>query len=160
MKLGELNNFYLHYQFSLKGFVQDGQGRVSRRLEQFGDLLCLVVGTFNEVSTDTLVLLDAMADSRVSKLARASGLQKGRFEAEKGLAQAQLRRWLSTVSLRAAMACTLDRVHQIGDGAALISKRREETMVMERRMAEEREVQWLAKTRGRNVLRRGHIYLQ
>ena len=58
------------------------------------------------------------------------------------------------------MACTLDRVHQIGEGAALISKRREETMVMERRMEEEREVQWLAKVRGKNVLKRGHIYLQ
>jgi len=64
----------------------------------------------------------------------------------------------------------LDRVHQIGEGAvrgqpsgegaALSSKRREETLALEERMEREREVQWLAKTRGRNVLRKGHIYLQ
>ena len=136
-----------------------GMGRFRRKLDQFGELICMVVRTFNEVSTDTLVLLDAMAASRVSKLARATGLQRGRFEVEKGLAQGQLRRWLSTASLRASMACMLDRVHQIGEGAALISKRREETLALEERMEREREAQWVAKVRGKNILRKGHIYL-
>ena len=58
---------------------------------------------------------------------------------EKGLAQGQLRSWLSTASLRAGMACMLDGVHQIGEVAALISKRREETLALEERMERERE---------------------
>ena len=69
------------------------------------------------------------------------------------MVQGQLRRWLSTASLRAAMACMLDRVHQIGEGAALISKRREEVLAVER------NTQWLAKVRGTSLLRKGHIYL-
>ena len=101
-----------------------------------------------------------MAASRVAKLARASGIQRGRHEVEKGIAQGQLRRWLSTASLRASMACMLDRVHQIGEGAALISKRREMTLALEERMERERETQWLSKLRGRNVLRKGHIFLK
>ena len=54
----------------------------------------------------------------------------------------------------------LDRVHQIGEGAALISKWREVMMALEERMERERETQWLSKLRGRNVLRKGYIYLQ
>ena len=81
-----------------------GMGRCRRKLEQFGELVCVVVGTFNEASADTLVLLDAMAAARVAKLARASGIQRGRHKVEKGNAQGQLRRWLSTASLRASMA--------------------------------------------------------
>jgi hypothetical protein len=137
-----------------------GMGRCRRKLDQFGELISVVVGTFNEVSTDTLVLLEAMAASRVTKLTRATGQQKGRFEVDNGQAQGQLRRWLSTASLRASMACMLDRVHQIGEGAALISKRREETLALEERMEREREAQWVAKIRGRNILRKGHIYIQ
>ena len=70
-----------------------GMGRCRRKLDQLGELICLVVRTFNEVSADTLVLLEAMAASRVSKLARATGLQRGKLEVEKGLAQGKLRRW-------------------------------------------------------------------
>ena len=32
--------------------VEEGDGRVRRKLDQFGDLLGLVVGRFNEVSND------------------------------------------------------------------------------------------------------------
>ena len=93
-----------------------GMGRFRRKLDQFGELICMVVRTFNEVSTDTLVLLDAMAASRVSKLARATGLQRGRFEVEKGLAQGQLRRWLSTESLRAAWPACWTECTRLGRG--------------------------------------------
>ena len=40
-----------------------------RKLDQFGDLLGLVVGRFNEVSNDFINLLDKMADSRVALVA-------------------------------------------------------------------------------------------
>ena len=157
----EIREEYKETADKMDGFLGDevGYGRCRRRLDQFGELICLVAGSFNELSEDTLVLVDSMAASRISKLARTAGLQNKRFEEEKGMVEGQLRRWVSTASLRAAMACMLDRVHQIGEGAALISKRREEAMTMERRMDSERETQWLAKVRGTNILRKGHIYL-
>ena len=50
-------------------------GRVRRKLDQFGDLLGLVVGRFNEVSNDTNNLIDTMAESRVATVARREGRQ-------------------------------------------------------------------------------------
>ena len=55
------------------------------------------------------------------------------------------------------MAMLLDRVHQIGDTAALCSKRREVTLRTEELMRKERESQWIARVKGRHILRRGHI---
>ena len=49
---------------------EEGGGRVRRRLDQFGDLLGLVVGRFNEVSNDLNNLIDMMAESRVALVAR------------------------------------------------------------------------------------------
>ena len=51
---------------------EEGRGRVRRRLDHFGPLIGIVSGTFNEASSDTLMLLDVMAASRVDKLARAT----------------------------------------------------------------------------------------
>ena len=41
---------------------EEGGGRVRRKLDQFGDLLGLVVGRFNEVSNDLSNLLQSMAE--------------------------------------------------------------------------------------------------
>ena len=57
------------------------------------------------------------------------------------------------------MACLLDRVHQIGEGAALCSKMREAALLVEEQMRQEREAQWLARVRGRRMLRLGHIII-
>ena len=137
-----------------------GRGRVRRRLDDFNALIGIVIGLFNEVSNDTHSLVEAMAESRVKKLARASGLSVAKRAEEKGLAVAQLRRELSTCSLRAGMACILDRVHQVGEGAALCSKRRETVLAVEREMHQAREAQWLARVRGSHPLRKGHILRQ
>ena len=70
----------------LLGEEEEGRGRMRRRLDQFGELIGLVSGLFNEASNDTLMLLDAMATSRVTKLARESGLTSDQQEVEKGRA--------------------------------------------------------------------------
>ena len=54
------------------GEEEEVRGRVRRRLDQYGQLVVIVAGMFNEHSTDTLMLLDVMATSRVEKLARAT----------------------------------------------------------------------------------------
>ena len=44
---------------------RDRVGRVRRRLDEFGNLISVVVGKFNKLSDDGHFLLDAMAASRV-----------------------------------------------------------------------------------------------
>ena len=70
----------------------------------------------------------------------------------------QLRRQLSTASIRAASLCLLDRVHQCGEGAALAAKRREINLVLEERMKGERELQWLAKLKGGQIIQKGQFF--
>ena len=120
---------------------EEGQGRVRRRLDQFGQLNGLVVGRFNEVSNDLNNLIDQMADSRVDLVARREGRLLS--EQERGVVVGQLRRQLSTASIRAASNCLLDRMHQCGEGASLAAKRGEVSTLLEDRMKEERQVQWL-----------------
>ena len=47
-------------------------------------MIGLVSGLFNKDNSDTLILLDTMATSRVSKMARETGLTAGQQEVEKG----------------------------------------------------------------------------
>ena len=135
---------------------EEGRGRVRRRLDHFGPLIGIVSGTFNEASSDTLMLLDLMAASRVDKLARATGLTSPQQALEKGRVQGELRVQMSLSSLRASMACMLDRCHQIGDTAALCTRRREVAWQVEKAMRRQREAQHQSRVRG-HMLRRGHI---
>ena len=134
---------------------EEGGGRVRRRLDQFGDLLGLVVGRFNEVSNDLNNLLDKMAESRVAMVARRDG--RDLSENEKGVVIGQLRRQLSTASIRAASNCLLDRMQQCGQGAQMAAKRREASTWREEVMKQEREVQWLAKLRGGQLVQKGRF---
>ena len=93
---------------------EGGQNRVRRRLDQFGQLVGLVVGQFNEVSDDTHKLLEHMADSRVNMVSRREGRQMS--DQERGVVMGQLRRQLSTTFIRAARQCLLDRMQQYGKG--------------------------------------------
>ena len=49
---------------------EEEDNRVRRRLDQSGDMDGLVVGQFNEVSDNTHMLLEKMADSRVALVSR------------------------------------------------------------------------------------------
>ena len=88
----------------------NGQGRIRRKLDQFGELLGLVAGQFNEVSEDIHQLIEVMADNRVDKIGRLEGKQMSKNE--KGVAVGQIRRYLSTVMIRSAMMCLLGRMNQ------------------------------------------------
>ena len=79
---------------------EDNNGRVRRKLDQFGDLLGLVVGRLKEVSNDLSNLMERMAESRVAMVARRDGRELS--DHEKGVVVGQLRRQLSTASIRAA----------------------------------------------------------
>ena len=137
---------------------EEGQGRVRRKLDQFGDLLGLVVGRFNEVSNDVNNLIDVMADSRVKMMARREGRQIS--DKEKGVVVGQLRRQLSTASIRAASNCLLVRTHQCGQGDNMVAKRREVSHWMLEVIKKEREVQWLAKVRGGQLVQKGRFLVK
>ena len=64
------------------GEEEEGRGRVRRRLEQFGELIGIVSGLFNEASSDTLMIMDVMATSRVDKVARETDLTSSQQEVE------------------------------------------------------------------------------
>ena len=130
-----------------------------RRLDQFGDLVTIIVGKYNELSDGGHFLLDAMAASRVAYEERSSGTHYRDKVAKKGVVQGELRRQLATVNLRAGMQLLLSRLHQVGEGARLQSKSHEWTLLQEGRMREEREGQWASRVRGQTLLRKGHIFL-
>ena len=132
---------------------EDSNGRVRRKLDQFGDLLGLVVERFNGVSNDLSNLMERMVESWVTMVARRDGRELS--DHVKGVVVGQLRRQLSTASIRAASNCLLDRMQQCGEGAQMAAKRREGSAWMEEVMKKETgEVQWLAKLRGASWNRR------
>ena len=139
---------------------EGGGGRVRRQLDQYGELVTIVIGKYLEMSEGGHQLLDAMASSRVAKLERQKGLASFNAGMEKGVVQGELRRQLSVVNLRASMSCMLDRLHQAGKGGRLRGKRYEWMLRQEERMREEREMIWAARVRGRSLLQPGRILIQ
>ena len=135
----------------------DGGGPVRRQVDQYGDLITVVVGKHNELSAGGHSLLEAMACCRAAKVARASGLHSRDVVKEEGAIVGELRRQLSTVNLRAIMSCLLDRLHQCGEGQ-LRNKRQDWILREEERMAEERELQWASRLKGSSLLQKGHIF--
>ena len=93
-----------------------------RRLESYGKLICLVMGTFQEGSKDLHFLLDQLADSKI----RAMGLARGRegTEFERSVILTNLRRELSTAGAKAQSACLIGRVARMGEGHRQAAKRR------------------------------------
>ena len=125
------------------------QGRIRQQLDQYGDLITIVVGKFNELSEGGHQLLKAVAESRVAKTATRAGEAVLSRAMEKGVIVDELRRQLSVVNLRASMACLLERLEQAGEGGRLATRRQEGILWEEERMREERELIWAARVRGK-----------
>ena len=97
-------------------------GPLVRRLDSYWPLLGLVIGAFQEGSQDLHALLQNMADSKL----KAKGLARGRegSNQEMSLILAGFRRELSMASVKAYLACFLDRVARVGAEHRLAAKRR------------------------------------
>ena len=134
-----------------------GGGRVRQRLDLFGELITIVVGKHNELSEGGHMILEAMACSRAEKIERSTGRASLDKKMEQGVIQGELRRQLSVVNLRAAMACLLDRLHQCGEGGRLRNRREEWRVREEERMREERELHFANRLKGRSLLQPGRI---
>ena len=116
------------------------------------------MGAFGEGSQDLHSLVQILAESKVASM----GLARGRCgtESELGVVVGQVRRMISTVSVRAQVQCLLSRVNLIGgEGVDRASKRRQWVAIEEERMRCERIAQWIGRVRGQNIVRRGEFLI-
>ena len=60
----------MSYSISLNPTLLKKGGRIRQQLDQYGDLITIVVGKFNELSEWGHKLLEAIAESRVALTAR------------------------------------------------------------------------------------------
>ena len=122
-------------------------GPLVQRLESMGELLCLVVGAFGEVSEDLERTIKAIAESRALYLSRESGQPVS--EARAGWILGQYRRLLSCLFIRSQASCLLARMGHLGEGAKECAARRRVAMAEEERMRKEGEAFFSAHIRGR-----------
>ena len=61
-------------------------------------------------------------------------------------------------SIRASMSLILNRMNQVGEGAALVGRRREVSMQLEEERRKVREAQHLARVWAGPLVRRGHFF--
>ena len=139
------------------GTAEGSVGPVENKLLQYGDLQGLVVGAFGECSQDLHTLVQTIAEARVKSLGLARGRQG--TEAELGIVVGQVRRMLSTTSVRAQAQCLLARMSQVGEGVGQAAKRRRWAAAEDERMRKERMAQWIGRVRGRNIVERGQFLL-
>ena len=132
-------------------------GPLVRRLESYGRLQCLVMGSFQEGSKDLHSLLDILADSKL----RARGLARGRegTEHERSVILLDMRRELSMAGAKAQSACLLGRVARLGEGHRQAAKRRVWVRREEERREEARRAHWMANIRGRGIIRGGGEFI-
>ena len=130
-------------------------GPVENKLRQFGEIQGLVVGAFGEGSEDLHSLVQTIAESKVT----AMGLSRGRqgTEAEVGVVVGQVRRMISTASVRAQAQCLLTRMSSVGEGVGQAAKRRQWAIQEDERMKQERYSQWMRRVEGVTSLRKGMI---
>ena len=131
--------------------------RIQQQLDQYDDLITIVVGKFDELSEGGHKLLEALAESRVAMTARRAGEARQVRSVEKGVVTGELRWQLSVVNVRASMACLLGRLEQAMEGGRLVTRRQEGILWEEERMREEREMMWAARVRGQALLQPGCI---
>ena len=133
-----------------------GHGPATRRLAEYGDVLPLCFGGHGEASEEVHNLIEALAATKLKK----QGMAKGRPGSDQELAiiTSQLRRRISSATVRANFTCLLERMAQVGEGAKRAGKRRSWERVEEERMRRDRQAQWLARVRGVGLVHRGQFF--
>ena len=115
-------------------------GPLVQRLRSFPRLQGLVIGAFSECSDDIHLIVDYIAESRCRYLAQSTGYATG--EQEYSQIIGQIRRRLSTSSVRAISLCTLARVANVGAGSKARAKRRQWALREDKQMKGERRAYW------------------
>ena len=109
-----------------------------------------------EGSEEVHNLISRLADAHLKKV----GLQRGRAGSDQELAiiTSQLRRRISSATIRANYTLLLERMAQVGSGAARAETRRDWVRAEEERMKRDREAQWLARVRGVGLVHKGRFF--
>ena len=129
------------------------RGPVERRLDEFGELLGLVVGAWGEASERVNQLVQALAEARLT----FQGLERGRpgSKEELGVCVGQVRKRMSMAAVKAQVDCLLGKLHQVGPGNRQLAKRRVWAVREDERMARERGAQWIRRVESVHTLRKG-----
>ena len=135
----------------------DQCGPVEKKLNSFGDLLCLVVGQFADCSQDLQDLIIRFAEEKVKNVTRSGGAPVPEWKLS--LILQQYRRRLSVCAIRAQSACLLSRLGQFSDGARLAAQRRAAFMSREEANRRDLRVHWEATVRGRRLHKSGFLHL-
>ena len=104
------------------GAARDQTGPLEQRLQDFGEISCLVAGQYGEVSQNFHELLKKLSVSKAAHISQIEG--RGVSESEKGLILHQLRRRLSVCIISAQSSCMLNRLHHMHPGAKDAARRR------------------------------------
>ena len=136
--------------------VPRGQtGPLVQRLESWGELQGLVVGQFGEGSQHLHELLGQLAEAKVAKQARATGVHPG--ESDVGMMLSHYRRILSIVAVRAQATCLLTRLGHLDRGAREAAQRRSLAVRRKAALRGEARAYFQAYICGRGVHRHGDI---
>ena len=147
----EYRNPLIKLDAKYHGTSADRKGPLLRRLEGYGDLICLVVGSFQEGSRDLHALLEWMTDAKMRSIGLARGWEGS--DHERSMILLNLRRELSTAAAKANSRCLISRVAKIGNGHRQAAKRRVWAKREEEKRIEEAKCHWLANIRGRGIFR-------
>ena len=139
------------------GGTDDAIGPLVKRFRELGSLgLSLVAGPFGDLSSDFHRLIQIFAESRAASISRSQGFDGG--DGLLGRVTGQIRRVFSTTIVRANAKCLLDRLAQLGNGAASAAKRRQISLDLEYRRRQEAEAVALAwASRGCSRLGRAYV---
>ena len=132
----------------------DGNGPVSRRLAEYGQVLPLCFGGYGEGSEEVHNLINTLANARLRKV----GLARGRAGSDQELAiiTSQLRRRISAATIRANYTCLMERMAQVGEWAGRAENRRGWVRMEEEKMRRDRERQ---RVRGVGLVHRGRFFV-
>ena len=125
--------------------------------DEFGDIMGLCFGAWEEASQDVHTLVDILARARLKFQVLSEGRPDGGSDQELAMVVAQIRRLLSVVAIKAQVGCLLGRLHQVGPGNKQLAKKREWAVRQDEKMRRERHSQWIRKIEGVNTLRKGMI---
>ena len=132
-------------------------GPLERHLQDFGNLKCLVVGQFGEVSQDTHSLLANFTSEKSKKFQQMYGRTLFDFETSQILQHYCCR--LSICSVRAQASCLLARLGHFGHHASQAAKRRDKARGVEEASQQEMRSHWEASVRSRRISRVGFLHI-
>ena len=144
------------------GEVQEGVvGPVQTKLQSFPPLRCWVFGAWGEASKDVHTMVDYLAVARQKHQKLLQGRwRRERMEEEAEIAcyTGQIRKELSLEAVRSQARVLLDRLNDLGAGAAAAAKRRGWAEQEEWRRVKERRAHLLCLAQGRPVRSLGQFF--